>query len=85
MGPKSAENLHAAIIASRATTLARFIYALGIRDVGEATALNLARHFGDLGPLQHATLDELFARRRRRPGRRRAHSHVFRSSPTTSM
>ena len=55
MGPKSAENLHAAISASRATTLARFIYALGIRDVGEATALNLARHFGDLGPLQRAT------------------------------
>ena len=59
MGPKSAENLHAAISASRATTLARFIYALGIRDVGEATALNLARHFGDLGPLQRATVDEL--------------------------
>ena len=59
MGPKSAENLHTAIAASRSTTLARFIYALGIRDVGEATALNLARHFGDLGPLQHATPDEL--------------------------
>ena len=59
MGPKSAENLHTAIRASRATTLARFIYALGIRDVGEATALNLARHFGDLDPLMNATLDEL--------------------------
>jgi DNA ligase (NAD+) len=45
IGPKSAENLHAAILASRFTTLARFIYALGIRDVGEATALNLARRF----------------------------------------
>ena len=59
MGPKSAENLHTAIRTSRATTLARFIYALGIRDVGEATALNLARHFGDLDPLMNATLDEL--------------------------
>ena len=59
MGPKSAENLHAAIAASRETTLARFIYALGIRDVGEATALNLARHFGDLPPLSHASVDEL--------------------------
>jgi DNA ligase (NAD+) len=59
MGPKSAENLHAAILASRSTTLARFIYGLGIRDVGEATALNLARHFGDLDPLMKASLDEL--------------------------
>jgi DNA ligase (NAD+) len=59
MGPKSAENLHAAIAASRSTTLSRFIYALGIRDVGEATALNLARHFGDLDALMTATLDEL--------------------------
>ena len=59
MGPKSAENLCAAIAASRSTTLARFIYALGIREVGEATALNLARHFGDLDPLMSATVDEL--------------------------
>jgi DNA ligase (NAD+) len=59
MGPKSAENLCAAIAASRSTTLARFIYALGIREVGEATALNLARHFGDLDPLLSATVDEL--------------------------
>ena len=59
MGPKSAENLLGAIAASRSTTLARFIYALGIREVGEATALNLARHFGDLDPLLSATVDEL--------------------------
>ncbi len=59
MGPKSAENLRAAIDASRSTTLARFIYALGIRDVGEATALNLARHFGDLPALRAATLEQL--------------------------
>ncbi len=59
MGPKSAENLRAAIALSRSTTLARFIYALGIRDVGEATALNLARHFGDLPALRSATLEQL--------------------------
>ncbi len=59
MGPKSAENLRAAIDRSRATTLPRFIYALGIREVGEATALNLARHFGDLPPLMNATLEQL--------------------------
>ena len=46
MGPKSAANVIDAIEASRDTTLARFIYALGIRDVGEATAAALATHFG---------------------------------------
>lgn len=48
MGEKSAANLLAAIAHSRQTTLARFIYALGIRNVGEATAKELARHFGTL-------------------------------------
>lgn len=48
MGDKSAAKLVAAIAASRATTLPRLLFALGIRDVGEATALSLARHFGDL-------------------------------------
>ena len=51
MGEKSASNLLAALQASKHTTLARFIYALGIREVGEATARNLAQHFGDLAPL----------------------------------
>ena len=45
MGEKSAANLHAAIAKSRDTTLPRFLFALGIRDVGEATALALAQHF----------------------------------------
>jgi DNA ligase (NAD+) len=54
MGQKSAGNLVAAIQSSRRTTLARFVYALGIRGVGEATAQNLARHFGDLEPLMNA-------------------------------
>lgn len=48
MGPKSAENLLAALDKSKGTTLPRFLYALGIREVGEATAQTLALHFGDL-------------------------------------
>ena len=51
MGEKSALNLLAAIDKSRQTTLARFIFALGIRNVGEATARDLARHFGTLEAL----------------------------------
>lgn len=46
MGAKSAQNLIAALEKSKQTTLPRFIYALGIREVGEATARNLAQHFG---------------------------------------
>ncbi len=48
MGEKSAHNLLRAIEHSKQTTLARFIYALGIRNVGETTAKELARHFGTL-------------------------------------
>lgn len=51
MGEKSAQNLLAAIEKSRHTTLARFVFALGIRNVGEATARDLARHFGALDAL----------------------------------
>jgi DNA ligase (NAD+) len=51
MAEKSASNLLAAIEASKATTLARFIFALGIRNVGETTAKDLARHFGSLDAL----------------------------------
>ncbi len=51
MGEKSATNLVAAIDKSRDTTLARFIFALGIRNVGETTAKDLARHFGKLDNL----------------------------------
>ncbi len=54
MGEKSADNLLAAIARSRETTLPRFLYALGIREVGEATALLLARHFGRLDALMAA-------------------------------
>ena len=51
MGEKSAAKLLRSIEASRTTTLPRFIYALGIREVGEATAQSLADHFGDLDSL----------------------------------
>jgi DNA ligase (NAD+) len=61
MAEKSAANVVAAIDKSRGTTLARFIYALGIRHVGEATARDLADHFGALDPLLEATGDELVA------------------------
>jgi DNA ligase (NAD+) len=59
MGEKSAGNIIAAIEKSKSTTLARFIYALGIRDVGEATALNLANYFGNLEQLMQASEEDL--------------------------
>jgi DNA ligase (NAD+) len=59
MGEKSAENLVAAIERSKTTTFARFLFALGIPEVGEATAANLARHFGQLEALAVAEQDEL--------------------------
>jgi DNA ligase (NAD+) len=61
MGPKSAENLLAAIDRSRKTTFARFIYALGIREVGETTAANLASHFRTLEALRQADQEQLEA------------------------
>ncbi|MBU2843633.1 NAD-dependent DNA ligase LigA [Acidithiobacillus thiooxidans] len=54
MARKSAQNLLAEIAASRQTQLWRFLYALGIRQVGETTAKSLAEHFGDLDPLMTA-------------------------------
>lgn len=54
MGEKSAQNLLAALERSRRTTLARFIHALGIREVGETMAAALASHFGTLQPLMQA-------------------------------
>ena len=59
MGQKSAENLLDAIEKSKKTTLARFIYALGIRNVGEATAKDLARYFGSLERLMEADEGQL--------------------------
>ena len=59
MGEKSAAKLVQAIDKSRDTTLPRFLFALGIRDVGEATALALAQHFGKLDKLLAASADEI--------------------------
>ncbi len=59
MAEKSARNLREALEKSKHTTLARFLYALGIRHVGEATAKDLARHFGRLDVLMEADADAL--------------------------
>lgn len=59
LGEKSVQNMLSAIESSKATTLPRFIYALGIRGVGESTALNLAQHYQDLPNLQAASIDSL--------------------------
>lgn len=57
MGEKSADNILAALETSKKTTLAKFIYALGIREVGESTARNFAKHFGSFEAF--AAADEL--------------------------
>lgn len=59
MGEKSASNLLTALEQSKNTTLARFIYALGMRNVGEATAKDLAKHFGSLNALMQADTEQL--------------------------
>jgi DNA ligase (NAD+) len=59
MGDKSAQKLHRAIAEASHTTLPRFLYALGIRDVGEATALALAQHFAGLPGLRSADADTI--------------------------
>jgi len=59
MGEKSAENLVNAINAGKSTSLSRFLYALGIREVGEATAQSLATYFGNLPAIMEAKAEEL--------------------------
>ena len=59
MGAKSAENLIAAIAKASATTLPKLLFALGVREVGEATALQLASAFGSLEKLQSASVEAL--------------------------
>ncbi|MXS12873.1 NAD-dependent DNA ligase LigA [Klebsiella oxytoca] len=59
MGPKSAQNIVDALEKSKETTFARFLYALGIREVGEATAAGLAAHFGTTEALEQASIDDL--------------------------
>ncbi|WP_375750831.1 NAD-dependent DNA ligase LigA [Vibrio sp. HN007] len=59
MGPKSAQNVVDALQKSKQTTLPRFLYSLGIREVGEATAANLAQHFKTLDNIKSANLEQL--------------------------
>ena len=59
MAEKSASNLIGAIVVSKKTTLAKFLYALGIREVGEATAHTLANNFGSIELIAKASVDEL--------------------------
>lgn len=59
MGPKSAQNVIDALNKSKETTLPRFLYSLGIREVGEATAANLASHFKTLEAIQAASKEQL--------------------------
>ncbi len=61
MAARSAANIVAALDKSKDTTLARFLYALGIRHVGETTAKDLARHFGGMSRLMAATEEQLLA------------------------
>jgi DNA ligase (NAD+) len=61
MAEKSAQNVLDALAVSKSTTLPRFIYALGIRHVGESTAKTLARHFGTLDALIAASEEEMLA------------------------
>lgn len=59
MAEKSAQNILDALEKSKSTTLNRFIFALGIRDVGEATALNLAQHYCSLDNVSQASIEDL--------------------------
>lgn len=59
VGPKSAQTWLTALEKAKETTFARFLYALGIREVGEATAAGLAAYFGTLEALEAASIEEL--------------------------
>ena len=80
MGERSAANLVAALEGSRRTTLQRFLFALGIPDVGEATAQALAEHFGSLESLMAAGEEEIRAVRDVGPVIA-AHVHAFFAEP----
>ncbi len=78
MADKSAANLLAALDKSKTTTLPRFLYALGIPQVGEATARDLAQHFGSLDRIMDSSDGATARGRRCRPDRRRQHPQLFR-------
>lgn len=61
MGEKSAENLLLALEQSKKTTFNRFLYALGIREIGESSARVLAEHFSDIDAIKSATMDDLMS------------------------
>jgi DNA ligase (NAD+) len=77
MADKSAQNLLAAIEKSKTTTLPRFIASLGIRHVGEATAKQLAEHFGDFEHIRTASEEELRQVRDVGPEVARSIAHFF--------
>lgn len=78
MADKSAQNLISAIEKSKKTTLPRFIASLGIRHVGEATAKQLAEHFGDFAHIREASEEELRQVRDVGPEVARSIAHFFR-------
>jgi DNA ligase (NAD+) len=80
MADKSAQNLLDAIEKSKRTTLPRFIASLGIRHVGEATAKQLAEHFGDFAHIREATEEELRQVRDIGPEVARSIAHFFRQA-----
>lgn len=80
MADKSAQNLLTAIEKGKKTTLPRFIASLGIRHVGEATAKQLAEHFGDFAHIREATEEELRQVRDIGPEVARSIAHFFRQS-----
>ncbi|BCA96118.1 DNA ligase [Legionella antarctica] len=61
MGERSAQNLLSSLEQSKKTTFNRFLYALGIREIGESSARVLAEHFSDIDAIQSATVDELMS------------------------
>ena len=77
MAAKSAQNLLAAIEKSKTTTLPRFVSSLGVRHVGEATAKQLAEHFGDLSHIMDASEEQLQAVRDVGPEVARSIAHFF--------
>ena len=80
MADKSAANLVAALEKSKQTTLARFLYALGIRHVGETTAKDLAQHFGALDRVMDASVEQLLEVPDVGPVGRAEHPHLLRAA-----
>ncbi len=80
---KSAQNLYDSLEKAKQTTLPRFLYALGIRHVGESTAKDLAKHFGSLDPIMAASVEELLEVNDVGPGRGRVRCTIFSANRIT--